>query len=278
LAGETVAFFISFFQNFSWVGFGLAVVFGIVWLAGFLPPLLRRPWLWAVLVASAFLTLAAIAFVQVPLQFAAGNALSRFFGMETVLRLMLLTAIPGILLSGFIQEGAKMIPMLFFWRGQKRKINPGLGLCLGAVAGAGYGIFEANWIHGLVLTSGWSWSVVGTAGFMGLTPFTERFFVVAFHTGASALVGYGLAKGRGGQFYLIAALLHAALNYIAILMQARVLPVVWLEVIIAVWSLAVVGFALWLRWRKAPPEALPVAVEPVSPAPAEPVASGTAST
>lgn len=274
---QTVSFFISFFQKFSWVGFGLALAFGVVWLGAFLPPLFRKGWLWAVLVASALLTLAAVAFIQVPLQLLIGSAFTRLFGQQTVADWILLMVVPGVLLSGFVQEGAKMVPMLVFrWR-SGQKLSPKIGLCLGAVAGAGYGIFESNWVHGLVLASGWNWSVVSNSGLAGLTPFLERFFVVAFHTGVSALAGYGLARGRGWWFYLIASLLHGVLNYVAVLTQARVLSLWPFEIINGVWALLVVGFALWLRWQKEPPEALPLAVEPLAPPPAEPVGAGTAS-
>ena len=34
-------------------------------------------------------------------------------------------------------------------------------------------------------------------GLEALAPFIERFFAIGFHTGTSALVGYGLAKGKG---------------------------------------------------------------------------------
>jgi RsiW-degrading membrane proteinase PrsW (M82 family) len=266
-----VSLFSSFFQNSSPVGLGLALVFGIIWLVIFLPPFHRKPWLLAVLVISAFLTLAAIAFIQVPLQSLIGNALIRVWGSPTVIDWILLTAIPGILLSGFVQEGAKMVPQVVFWLGQGKKLSPQMGLCLGAVAGAGYGIFETNWIHGLVFTSGWSWSVVNDYGFLGLTPFVERFFVTAFHIGASALAGYGLARGWGWQFYLVAALSHAVLNYLAILLQASVLSISQFEIVNAVWALLVIAAALWLRWGNEPPEALPaIETPPESASPAQP--------
>jgi len=334
---ESAGFFVSFFQNFTWVGIGLAALFGIIWLAGFWPPFYKAHWLFgalsgmvmiaftvwivslspsvpwyvtlpvlvivdvmfiaryflpfikkkpglhlysgfgAVFLVSAILTLAAIAFVQVPLQFAFGNLLSRFISRETTIDWLLLLTIPGVLLSGFVQEGAKAFPILYFWQSQGNKLSPRLGICLGAVAGAGYAVFESNWIHGLVFASGWSWEVVGNIGFNGITPFWERFFVTAFHIGASALVGYGLARGRGWRFYLIASLLHGGLNYIAVMAQASVIKGMLVEYAIAVWALGVVGFALWLRWKKEPPEALPIAVMPTSPPPAEPVGAGASS-
>ena len=83
-----------------------------------------------------------------------------------------------------------------------------------------------------------------------LAPFWERFFSVAFHTAISALAGYGLAKGWGWQFYLIASVAHAFINYGVVLLQAQVMTVIQVEVFIAVVALAVMVIALWLRWRK----------------------------
>jgi len=89
-----VIFFKSFFQNPSALGIGLAIAFGAVWLAGYRPPLFKKPWLWAVLVSSAFLTLAAVSFIQIPLQVWAGQALSHFWSQEVLARWILLAGIP----------------------------------------------------------------------------------------------------------------------------------------------------------------------------------------
>jgi hypothetical protein len=61
-----LSFFSSWFANPSVLGIALAVVFGAVWLVCFWPLLFRRPWLWAVLIGSAILTLVAVTFVQIP--------------------------------------------------------------------------------------------------------------------------------------------------------------------------------------------------------------------
>ena len=85
---------------------------------------------------------------------------------------------------------------------------------------------------------------------MALAGFWERFFAVAFHTAASALAGYGLAKGWGWQFYLLASFLHAFLNYSVILLRLELLTIVQMEIFAAVFAILVTGGALWLRWRK----------------------------
>ena len=61
---QMLGFFLSWFTNPSILGIGLAVAFGVIWLIGYWPPLFKKPWLWAVLVISAFLSLAAVSFIK----------------------------------------------------------------------------------------------------------------------------------------------------------------------------------------------------------------------
>jgi RsiW-degrading membrane proteinase PrsW (M82 family) len=246
-----VGFFVSFFQNPSALGISLAIAFGAIWLACYRPPLFKKPWLWAVLVSSAILALAAASFIQIPLQIWTGQALGHFWSEEVLWSWILLAGIPQILLSGLVQEGAKLVPVVIYWWRSGRSIDPKQGLAIGAVAGAGFGIFEAQWVHNAIFASGWTWGAVQAGGVMALAGFWERFFAVAFHTAASALAGYGLVKGWGWQFYLIASCLHGLLNYSAVLLHAGVFTVVHLEIYAAVIAVLVTAWALWLRWRKA---------------------------
>jgi len=251
-----IAFFKSFFQNPSASGIylvisiGLAIAFGAVWLACHRPPLFKKPWLWAVLVSSAFLTVVAVCFVQTPLQIWTGQALMHFWSQETLMRWILLAAIPQILLTGLVQEGAKLVPVVVYWWRSGKNIDPKLGLIVGAVAGAGFAIFEAQWAHNQIFASGWTWQAVQTYGFWALAGFWERFFTVAAHIAFSALAGYGLAKGWGWQFYLIASVLHGLLNYGGVLWQAELLTDIHVEIYIAVLAALVTAWALWLRWRR----------------------------
>ena len=250
-----VGYFVSFFQNptasgtYLAIAIGLAIAFGAIWLAGYRPPLFKKPWLWAILVSSAFLTLAAISFIQTPLQAWAGQALIHFWSQEVLMRWILLAAIPQILLTGLVQEGAKLVPVVVCWRRSGKNIDPKLGLIIGAVAGAGFAIFEAQWAHNLIFTW-WTWELVQTTGFIALLGFWERFFTVASHIAFSALAGYGLARGWGWQFYLIASVLHALLNYSVVLLQAELFTAVQAEIYIAVIAALATAWALWLRWRK----------------------------
>ena len=84
---------------------------------------------------------------------------------------------------------------------------------------------------------------------MALAGFWERFFAVAFHIAVSALAGYGLAKGWGWQFYLLAAFLHSLLNYSAVLLKSGVFTIVHVEIYVAIMAVLITGVALRLRWR-----------------------------
>jgi hypothetical protein len=250
MLNQLIAFLVSFFVNPSILGIGLAVVFGAVWLACFWPPLFRRPWLWAVLATSAIGTLLAIAFIQVPMQVLSQQILSRFWSQEILLRWLLLVGMPAIVVSGLAQEGSKLVPVVVCWWHRGKSIDPKMGLAIGAVAGAGFGVFEAQWVHSSIFASGWSWESVQTNGLVALAGFWERFFTVAFHTASTALAGYGLAKGWGWQSYLLVSFLHALLNYSVLFLQSGLLSLVQVEVFIAVGAMLVTGAALWLRWRK----------------------------
>ena len=249
---QAVAFFISFFANPSVWGIGLAIYFGAIWLIPYYPPLFKQARLWAVMVVSAFLALAAAAFVQIPLQFLAGRAIGSIWSQEYVMSRILLFGVPQILFSGLVQEGAKMVPLVWYWRREGKSLDPKLGLAVGATAGAAFGIFEAQWVHNTIFASVNIWGVLQAGNSMVLLGFWERFFVVAAHTAFSALAGYGLARGKGWQFYLIASGLHALLNYSAVLLAAGVLTMVQVELYVAIFSVSLTAWALRLRWRKTP--------------------------
>jgi RsiW-degrading membrane proteinase PrsW (M82 family) len=250
-------FFVSGFvyHGITWsqllVGIGLGIIFGAFWYAAYWTPILGRPWPWAVLAGSAFLSWAALVLIQIPLQTWTRQAMSLFWGQDIILRRLIIAGIPLVLISGLVQEGSKLLPVVIFWWRKGKNIDPKLGLVLGAAAGLGFGVFEAVWIHNSVFISGWSWEAVRVYGLLlAILPFLERFFTVAFHTAASAIAGWGLAKGWGWQFYLIASLAHTLLNYNAVFFQAGILDQLQIEVIVAIFSLMITAVALWLRYRR----------------------------
>jgi len=232
------------------ISIGLALAFGAVWLLAYSPPIFRRHWLWAVMVFSAFFTVLAIVFIQVPLQYYSGMALENFWDTWTLYTWLLLAGIPSVLASSLVQEGAKMVPIVVWWWRSARTINPKLGMAIGAMVGAGFGVFEAFWAHNLVFMSGWSWDIVRSEGLLMLSPFWDRFWVIAFHIGASALAGYGLAKGKGWQFYLIASGLHVLVIYPVLIFRRGHMTFNQVEIWVAIVAALVSAAALWVIWKK----------------------------
>ena len=249
-------FFVSWFYypNILWIqlliGIGLAIAFGAIWFIPYWTPILKKPWAWAVLAGSALLSLVAVTFVQIPLQVWAGQLLGYFWSQEALMRWLPLAGVPQVLLSGLAQEGSKLVPVVVYWWRKGRNIDPKLGLAIGAVAGLGFGVFEAMWVHNTIFAAGWTWEAVQTGGLLALAGFWERFFTVAFHIASSAIAGWGLAKGWGWQFYLLASFTHTFINYSAVLLALGVMTNVQIEVFVAVWAMIVTAGALWLRWRK----------------------------
>ncbi len=261
-------FFVSFFHSLTAWGIGLAFTFGAVWLSAFIPWLrkngLRVPVfivaLLLVFVSSAILTLAAVCFIQIPLQTWSSQALNHFWGQETLLSWILLAGIPAVLLSGLVQEVAKLLPPLAYIKWRRPK-EARMAIIVGAIAGAGFGIFEAQWVLNMVFASGWTWGWVEAYGFEALLGFWERFFTVALHIGATAIATYGLFRGKWWQFYLLAAFLHFLTNYGVLLLQGAYLTAFQVEIYIAAVALVTMAIALWLRRRPGSEQPTPIAFE-----------------
>jgi RsiW-degrading membrane proteinase PrsW (M82 family) len=149
-----------------------------------------------------------------------------------------LTGIPIVLLSGLVQEGAKLVPVIALWFKRNRRIDPLTGLYAGAISGAGFGIFEAVWVHNSMFAAGWSWQIVTLSGPSALLGFVERFFSIGFHIAISALAGYGWARGLKWQYYLVAAGLHGLSNYAIVLLNQRVFTINQVEIYVAVMAVA----------------------------------------
>jgi RsiW-degrading membrane proteinase PrsW (M82 family) len=243
----------SFFANPSALGVGLAILFGVIWLAALTPLNLRQPGPWLILIAGAALFAPSIAWIQVPLQNLVGNTLIRWLGILTYQNQIYFTGIPVVLLSGLVQEGAKLLPVSVFWLIHQRKLDPKLGLTSGAMAGAGFGIVEGQWVLNSIFASGWTIRFFQIYGFLGIAGFFERFFTMAFHTASAALAGWGLPRGYGWQFYLLVSFLHFLLNYTVIFVQKGVISTTQVEIIVA--GIAVVLFTTvsWLRYRREKP-------------------------
>ncbi|MBC8273919.1 MAG: hypothetical protein H8E40_02990 [Chloroflexi bacterium] len=250
MAQQMLEFFIYFFSNPSVLGIGLAVVFGAIWLACYRPPLITKPWLWAVLAAGAILAPIAIAVTAFPLRFGVSWVYGSFWSQETLAQWSLLASLPSMYLFGLVREGFKLLPVVVYWWREGRSIEPKLGLAAGAVSGVGFGILEAQWNLNYVLASGWSWWKVQVEGLVALGGFWESFFVIGVNVATCALAGWGLARGWGWKFYLIAAFAYFVMNYSVVLVGSGLISAVQAEFFIAAWALIVTGVVLWLREKK----------------------------
>jgi RsiW-degrading membrane proteinase PrsW (M82 family) len=247
-------FFVYFFSSPTILGWSLAVVFVAIWLACYRPPLFSKPWLWAVFFTGAILAPVAIDITSFPLGYGISKLYSYFWGKETIQSWSWLLSIPSIFIYGLVWEGAKLVPVAAYWWWADRKIEPKLGLLVGAVAGAGFGWLLSQWtLNYFISSSNWSWQLVQTGGFVAFTGFWEGFFVLGLNAASTALAGWGLAKGWGWKFYLLAGFIFLVTNYTTVLVSRGLVSATQAQLLIAAWALIIVGVTLWLRDRKEKP-------------------------
>ena len=216
------------------------------------PSFLKTHWLWAVLIPSAIITALAAAFIQLPLQVAIGKFFYANWTEEQLMRGILFTSLPTIFVSGFVLEGAKLLPVIAYWWSKDKKIDPKFGLIIGAVAGAGFGILGSQSFYNALFASGWTWDAISSLGFTALFPLFDGFLSIAFNIAMTALAGYGLAKGMGWQFYLIVSGVHSLVDYLNKLFQINLLNLVTVETSIAIVAIGSFVVTLWLLNRKDP--------------------------
>jgi RsiW-degrading membrane proteinase PrsW (M82 family) len=188
--------------------------------------------------------------VQTPLANLVTNWFIHHYGLGTYQNKVFLTRIPVVLLGGLVQEGVKLFPIVIYWLGRSRKVNPKVGLAIGAMVGAGFGVCEAQWVLNVAITFGFTWSWLLKYGFVAVLPFWDRFFAVSFDIATGALSGYGLAKGKGWQFYLLASCLHFLANYFTLFFSMGKVTIIQMEIINAVFSIIIFGVVLRMRWWK----------------------------
>ncbi len=230
------------------VAAALAIAFGAVWLTAHWPPIFRYRWFWVLGVFSAFFTMAAFAFINTPLQFYYSKLVKHFLNAKTVSDWILLLGIPSVLFSGLVQEGAKMVGMVLYWRQEKRRITPAMGMALGAVVGVGFGIFNTFQIFSAQFGAGWTTAAL-SSGFNGIAGFWVAFFTIGLNTALSAMVGYGLARGKGWQYFLVAGGFHALFLYGHYFNAENYFDVVQLSVYIAVIAVILSAIVLLVRYR-----------------------------
>jgi hypothetical protein len=251
MAQQMLDFFVDyFFASPSFLGIGLAVVFGAVWLACYRPPLIAKPWLWAVLTGGAIAAPIAIDVAAFPLRHGIMWIYDSLMSRETMEQWSLLASLPSIYLFCLVREGFKLLPVVGYWWRNDRSIDPRLGLAAGAASGAGFGILEAQWTLNSVFASGWSWWNFQVEGLVAFGAFWESFWVIGVNVATCALAGWGLARGWGWKFYLIAAFACLVMNYSVVLVGSELISALQAEFLIAAWALIVTGVVLWLREKK----------------------------
>lgn len=221
----------------------LSLLFGATWAVLLGRPGLRRTWWWLVAAGGALgvpLTLA----VQPPAQRFLASLILGYWVARPAAEYAAGTA--AVIVSGFVQEFLKLVPVAaLIWGVWHRRPAPGNALAAGAASGLGFGVCEAAFIIGS------AWVKLGTVPLVGLV---ERFFAIMFHGAVTAAAAWGLAAGRAARYYLLASGWHALLNFTALLVGMWLIGVVQAEIIVAAVSLAVLGWALFLRSRDAAPE------------------------
>jgi len=233
------------------LGWSLTIIFTAIWLACYRPPLFSKPWLWAVLVAGGILAPVAITITSFPVAYGITKLYTYFWSQGTIQNWSWLVSIPSIFIFGLVWEGAKLLPVGIYWWLKDKKIEPKFGLLIGAVAGAGFGMLYAQWaLNYFILESNWSWQLVQARGFPAIMGFWENFFVLGLNVASTALAGWGIAKGWGWKFYLLAGFVYLVTNYNTVLVSYELVTTTQVQFFIAAWALIVVGVTLWLRERK----------------------------
>ncbi len=237
----------------DWRSALLAALFTLPWLLILGRGQLRRWQTWGALVAAAVLFPISLAWVQAPIEQGLNLLWSRVLDAAAIQRYLLAVGVPTMVVTGLVQESVKLLIAVVALRLLGATRRPLAGLAVGAAAGAGYGGFEAFWVFNQVFAAGVTWATVQLAGVGALLSLIERFVAVPFHVGATALAGYGYASGRPWRFLLLAIVLHSAMNYSAVLLQAGLLSMVGLEIWTVVLTVPTIGLAFWLRRRAARP-------------------------
>jgi hypothetical protein len=219
----------------------------------------------AVFLIAAVLFPVVIVLVQIPLQ----TALGRWVMASVATADQAVLALPVILLSGFVQEPAKLLVALAGMppaglglaapagRAPSERIRREAvrrAILLGAVAGAGFGAFEAAFFLSQVFGAAGAMTP-GLARLGAAAPAViERVSAVLFHLSLTGIAVYfwtfGPAKGLaalGG-----VSLIHGLVNYVAVLTAGLSGSVAATEALVAASALTVFGWFVYLIRRSAP--------------------------
>jgi hypothetical protein len=150
-----------------------------------------------------------------------------------------------VLISGLLQEFLKGMPLWGWWssRGEESKTREENSLKLigyAASIGLGFGLWEAVRLVAVPLAA------VGSPAFL---PVHERFWAIGFHVLTPVIMAHYLVRGSGPVGYVIAALLHTALNYPAVLQSFWVVDMITTQALIAV-VVVLTALVLWFGLRE----------------------------
>ncbi len=228
---QAIDSFLAYFRYPSPWGIGIASLFAVIWLAIYRPPLFKQPVAWLMLAGGAAAGLLATAFVLSPV-----NSLTHMeqYILKGETGKLLLVGLLVVIAGGLVQESAKLLPVWLAWKRSGKTLEPRMGLLLGAAAGIGFGLLEAQWVHNLLFATGWNWNVIPAQYISALITFWERLVMVGLHAGMTALAGWGMAKGKCWQYFLAAAGLHALINYLSFMMAGAVIGIFFMELALTV--------------------------------------------
>ncbi len=158
--------------------------------------------------ALAFLT-GALMFVfvyliQTPIQSRVGNS-GYISGTNYMIGILFLS-----LIAGFLQEIFKIIPAILLERGN---------IFIGAATGAGFGFIEA-----MIM-------LIPLRQFV-ITEIIEWLIVIAFQSALTALLAYGVKRGKFIRYYIFIALVHSALEFFIILGRMKPELLLFTDVVI----------------------------------------------
>ena len=213
---------IAYFRYVTLSGSGLSLLFALLWLLLYRPPLFKQPRLWLVMLGGALAGVLAVSAIQTPLS----SLINQLWHKDAGVGRLLLVGLLSVVTIGLVQEGAKLLPLLVLRRQQGGQLEEQQGFSAGAVAGFGYGFLETFYVMNFLFDTGWNWDVLANEYPALVLTSVERVCMLGLNMGLTALVGWGLAKGKGLRFYFVAVLIHAVVAFISFLMANLSFPVV----------------------------------------------------
>jgi hypothetical protein len=214
--------------------YGIYLLTAAIWLLFFGLDGYTRKWSYLVFILGGLLY-PIIHITQAPLQESfAENILGPALGAgESII----FPAILPALLTGFIQETLKFIPLFLIARLSK----PGILtlVSLGAFIGAGFGFVEASHIVAPMFQA----KVV--TGYVLI----ERVFTIMFHTTMGAALGYGIGRRKIWQCWLAVVGLHTFASYLVVFVQLKVLTIKGLNIILGFYDIVLLTGMVLLRNR-----------------------------